>query len=525
MSLIRGFTTTGGLTLASRVAGFVRDILTAAMLGAGPIADAFFVALKLPNLFRRVFAEGAFSVAFVPIFAGELEERGAASAKEFAERTAAVMVAILLPLTGLAILAMPSLVPLIAPGFVDDPVRFEPAVAFARDTFPYLMLMSLTALYGGVLNSLERFAPFAAAPILFNLCLIGGLLVARYTDLAAGQALAWAVPIAGIAQLLLVAFVAARAGMALRLPLPVLSPRIRRLFRNMGPAALGAGVMQINAFADLILASLLPVGAISFLYYADRLYQLPLGVIGIAIGTALLPILSRLVRKAKLDGNDASAAAVAAAQNRAIEYAMLLALPAAGGLLALAWPLISTLFERGAFDGDAARLTAYALMGYAIGVPAYVLIKILQTAFYARQDTGTPMRFAVVATLANILGSVALILILPPRVGHVGIALSTGVTAWLNVALLARRLGGRGWFAPDARLRARLVRQALVTLAMIGGLVVAALLLGDALAAASAWQIPTLLLLVAGAMAFYFAACQLAGAVRLGEFARVLRRR
>lgn len=524
MSLIRAFATISGLTMVSRVFGLVRDVLTAAVLGAGPIADAFFVALKLPNLFRRVFAEGAFTIAFVPIFAGELERGGTAEARLFAERSLAVMLSVLLPLTGLAIWAMPWIMPILAPGFVDDPQRFDTAVQFARDTFPYLMLMSVVALLGGVLNALERFAPFAAAPILFNASLIGALLVAAWTDLGAGQALAWAVPLAGILQLILLAVAAARAGMPLRLPVPVLSPRIRRLFRLMGPAALGAGVQQVNAFVDILLASLLPVGAISFLYYADRLYQLPLGVIGIAIGTALLPTLARLIKRAKGEGNTD---AVHAAQNRALEYGLLFALPAAVGLIALAGPIIATVFQRGAFGAADTAATAWTLTAYAVGVPAYVLVKVLQTAFYAGENTRTPVIVAAATTVANgALSALLILAILPPAWGHVGIAGATAATAWANAGSLALLLARRGSLVPDARLRGAAGKLTLAALAM--GLAVGAgawALSQPLMQGGLALQVPVLGGLIAGGAAVFFTLGIALGAVRTGELRQVVRRR
>lgn len=451
MGLARALATVGGLTLLSRVAGFFRDILMAAILGAGPIADAFFVALKLPNLFRRLTAEGAFSVSFVPLFSEALERQDRGAAIRFAEDALAVMLTVLAPFTLLAVLAMPGLIGLIAPGFLDDPERYAAAVDFARITFPYLMLMSLTALMGGVLNALDRFAPFAAAPILFNLCLIASLLVLAPHTANAGWALSYGVAAAGVVQLLWLAWSLRRARVDLRLPAPRLSPRIRRLFRLMGPGAIGAGVMQINLFIDVLIASLLPAGAISYLYYADRLNQLPLGVIGIAIGTALLPMLSRQLAATDADGNGDKAAALAT-QNRALELGMLLAVPCAAGLIALAEPIIAVLFERGAFEPSTTRAVAAALMAYAVGIPGYIVVKVFSTAFHARQDTATPVKIAIACTLLNTLGS----LTLSQVIGHVGIALSTGVTAWLNAALLYRALARQGDVAIGGRTWRRL---------------------------------------------------------------------
>ncbi|NBC32005.1 MAG: murein biosynthesis integral membrane protein MurJ [Alphaproteobacteria bacterium] len=518
MPLLRAVATVGGLTLLSRVAGFVRDVLMAAVLGAGPVADAFFVALKLPNLFRRLFAEGAFSVSFVPLFSAELQSRGRPAARRLAEEALALMVAVLAPLTVLAVAAMPWIIPVMAPGFVDDGDRYALAVEFARITFPYLFVMSLVALMGGVLNALDRFAPFAAAPVLFNLTLISALLGATAWFATPGHALAYAVAAAGIVQLLWLAWHCRRAGFALRLPRPRLTPAMRRLLRLMGPGALGAGVMQINLFVDTLLASLLPAGAISYLYYADRLYQLPLGVIGIAIGTAVLPILSRQV---EAGGASAANAPAMDTQNRALEFGLMLALPAAAALMVIPAPILTVLFERGAFGPEETMATAAALAAYALGIPAYILVKVLSTAYFARQDTASPVKVAVVCTMANIALSLSLIWWL----GHVGIALATGITAWVNAALLARGLRRHGFLAVDARLRRRLPRMALATAGMAAALYGGALLLAATLAGGLALQIAALAGLVLGGAAVYLALVVLTGAARLQDVAALLKAR
>ena len=511
MSFVRAFATVGGLTLVSRVAGFARDVLTAAILGAGPVADAFFVALKLPNLFRRMFAEGAFAVSFVPMFSAELARSGRPSAKAFAEEALAVMVVVLVPLTALAVAGMHYLVPVIAPGFLDRPDTFAAAVEFARITFPYLMMMSLAALLGSMLNAVDRFAPFASAPILFNLSLIAALLGLTPVLQTAGHALAWGVAAAGIIQLVWLAAHAYRAGLDLRLARPRLTPRIRKLFRLMAPGAVGAGVMQINLFVDTLLASLLSAGAISYLYYADRLYQLPLGVIGIAIGTAMLPLASRQVAAGALD-------AAMATQNRAIEFGLLLSLPAAAALIAMPVPILTVLFERGAFGPAETAATAAALAAYAIGIPAYILVKVLSTAFFARHDTASPVRIAIICTVANILLSLSLIQVL----GHVGIALSTGLTAWINAGLLARGLARRGLLAVDHRLRRRVPRLAFASVAIGVALYGMSHLLSDLLAADILTGAVTLGGMVAGGAVLYFAIAHATGAARLGELRALL---
>jgi len=518
MPLLRAIATVGGLTMVSRVAGFARDVLTAAILGAGPVADAFFVALKLPNLFRRLFAEGAFSVAFVPMFSAELEQNGRPAAKAFAEEALAAMVGVLVPLTVAAVVAMPWLVPAIAPGFVDQPDKFALAVEFARITFPYLMMMSLVALMGGVLNSVDRFAPFAAAPILFNATLIAALLFLTPYVATPGHALSYGVAAAGVLQLLMLAEACRRAGYALRLPRPRLGGRTVRLLRLMGPGAIGAGVMQINIFIDVLLASLLPTGAISYLYYADRLYQLPLGVIGIAIGTAVLPLLSRQVATGGADGSNQPAMTT---QNRAIEFGLLLALPAAAALVVIPGPILTVLFERGAFGRVETIATAWALAAYAIGIPAYILVKVLSTVYFARQDTASPVKVAVVCTVANVALSLSLIW----WIGHVGIALATGLTAWINAGLLARGLRRRGFLVLDARLRTRLPRLALATAGFAAALWAMAVGLAGPLAGPLPVAAPALVLLVAAGAAVYFGLAQMLGAAELKDMVRLVRRR
>jgi putative peptidoglycan lipid II flippase len=513
MSFAHAIATVGGLTMLSRVTGFARDILTAAILGAGPVADAFFVALKLPNFFRRLFAEGAFTVSFVPMFSAELQRNGRRAAQDFAEEALAVMVTVLLPFVSAMVAAMPWLMHALAPGFGDEPEKFALAVDFARMTFPYLLLVSLVALLGGVLNSLDRFGPFAAAPIAFNLTLIAALLVAREAGMPAGLIMSQAVTVAGIVQLVWLAASCRAAGIGLRLRLPRLTPDVKKLMVLMVPGAIGTGVMQINLFINIVLASLLPSGAVSFLYYADRLNQLPLGVIGIAIGTALLPVLSRHVAASNHD-------AVRHFLSRALEFSLMLGLPAAVALLIAAQPIIHVLFERGAFGPHETAATAQALAAYAIGIPAFVIVKVLSAAFFARQDTGTPVRVAIAVTLTN--AGLGLALIEP--LGHVGIALATGITAWMNAVLLGWLLHRRGNFQIDDRLCRRAPRLA------AAGLVMGLALQGTASALAPWLDGPmvvrttALAALVGIGAAVYFAVAHGIGGVRLGEIGILLKR-
>ena len=449
MALLRSAATVGGYTMASRVLGFIRDILTAAFLGAGPMADAFFVAQRLPNLFRSLFAEGAFSAAFVPLFAGMIAADGKPAAKRFAEDAMAVLLAALCAFVVAGELATPWLLDLLAPGFRANPGKFELTVGLTRITFPYLLFISLTALQGGILNSVERFAATAATPMLLNIFLIGALVLVRPIS---GEALAWALTLSGFAQFLWLMVSCHQAGLSLSLPMPRLTPEVKRMLRLMLPGVFGAGVTQLNLVVSTAVASLLPTGAVSYLYYADRLNQLPLAVVGIAVGTAILPSLARQVRLGDEDGARHT-------QNRGLELALLLTVPAAVGLGVAAWPIMTVLFQRGAFGPVEAQATAAALAAYAAGLPAFVLIKIMTPGYFARHDTATPVKIAFAAMGTNLVLTLVLGLALP--FGHVGVATATSVAGWVNAVSLMAVLHRRGHFRLDERSR-RVVPRILV---------------------------------------------------------------
>lgn len=457
MSLIRAMATVGGLTGISRVAGFVRDILTASLLGAGPIADAFFVALKLPNFFRRVTAEGAFSVSFVPVYSETLEKEGVEAADKFASNVFMLMLSGLSLFCLIAMFAMPWIVYGVAPGFHDDALRMNLAIDLSRVTFPYLLAMSLVALLGGALNARGKFAPFAFAPVLFNVSLITALLLSDYFE-TAGHAMAWGVAAAGALQFLWLFVSAVRSGMAITFKLPRMTDKDKKVLKLMGPGVVGAGVMHVNLFADLIMASFLDQGSISYLYYADRLNQLPLGIIGIAVGTALLPVLSRAI--AAEDKEETRGLF-----NKALSYCMILALPAACALFAFSPLIISTLFERGAFDAVDTQATSMILMAYVMGLPAYVAVKVFSTAHWSRQDTMTPVKIAVISTLCNIALSLALIQIM----GAAGIALATGVTGWLQIILHGRALRQLDQFSISTQFYKAVVKVVMCCALMIAG--------------------------------------------------------
>ncbi len=512
MALVRRIATVGGYTGISRILGFVRDILIAHVVGAGPVADAFFVAFRLPNMFRRIFAEGAFNAAFVPLFARRLEQESVAAAKLFAEQALSVLLFTLLGLTALAMAAMPWLIHLLAPGFAADPAKFELTVQLSRITFPYLLFMSLTALLSGLLNSLHRFAAAAAAPILLNLFFIFALLAVLPFSGFPGHLMAWTVAAAGIAQFLLLVAAGGRAGMWLSLRPPRMTPGVKRLLVLMVPGLLSAGVLQINILVGNAIASGAP-GAISFLYYADRVYQLPLGLIGIAFGVVLLPDLSRKLRA----GADAVAMTTL---NRGLELAMLLTLPAAVALLVIPDPIVVVLFERGALTREESEAIAAALAAFALGLPAYVLVKILQPGFFAREDTVTPLKMAAASVAANVALSLALF----PVIGHVGIALATALAAWLNTVLLAIGLSRRNFFALDARLRGRLPRIALSTLVMGGAIWWLSGWLAPWFDAGLLQRIAGLAILVVIGLLLYALLALGSGAVHRAELAQALRR-
>ena len=511
--MLRSVLTVGGWTMASRVLGFARDMLVAARLGAGPVADAFFVALKLPNLFRRLFGEGAVNAAFVPAFAGTLVHDGRAAAQDLAERMGALLALWLGLLTVLGLIFMPQVLVVLAPGFRADPEKFELAVELTRITMGYLPLICLTALVSGVLNGLDRFGAAAAAPVFFNLLLMAALVGLAPYVATPGHALAWGVLASGFVQLAMVWFAARQAGMALNLIRPpAITPAVKQVLRRMAPGLLGAGVTQINLAVDVIIASLLPSGAVSFLYYADRVAQLPLGVVGAALGTAMLPLLSRQLRA----GQSLSAHR---SMNRGTELALLLTLPSAVGLAAAAGPIVSALFQRGAFGAEAASASAAALVAYAFGLPAFVLVKVFAPGFFARGDTTTPVRIGIVAVALNL----ALNLLFMSWLAHVGIALATACAAWVNAGLLAWMLARRGHFVADRRSRQRLPRILAASLVMgvaVGGL---ALLLPEAEGSAMR-ALQAALLIGTGAVAYLGAGVALR-AFNVREVIGMLRRR
>ena len=509
ISLMRSIVTVGGWTLLSRGAGFARDMMMAAYLGAGPVADAFNVAFSLPNMFRRFFAEGAFNMAFVPMFSKKLE--GGEDAQGFARDAFSGLSAILVLFSVLGTLAMPWLVWLMASGFAQD-ARFELAVTFGQITFVYILFISLVALLSGVLNAYGHFTEAGFVPVLMNLIFIAAMWLAVVRGWDMGLTLAWTTPITGIAQLAFTWVSAHRIGFRLQLRLPRMTPDLKRLALIAGPAMLAGGVVQINLLVGRQVASYTE-GAVSWLVYADRLYQLPLGVVGIAIGTVLLPDLSRRLRAGDAAGGRDSF-------NRGTEFALAMTVPAGVALMVIALPIVQTLYERGAFGPDDSAATALVLAIYGAGLPAFVLHKVLQPLYYAREDSRSPFRYALWSMLLNAVIAFGL----APLIGFVASALATTAAGWIMVWQLwhgSRAMGDEARL--DARLRHRLPRLLAASAIMGVVLVLGEVVLGTALST-QYWRIPALAGLISVGIVTYFVAGSVIGAFRMSEFRALLRR-
>jgi putative peptidoglycan lipid II flippase len=515
--LVRGFLTVGSWTFASRLFGFIRDMMIAAFLGSGPVAEAFLVAFSLPNMFRRFFAEGAFNMAFVPMFSkkltGEKDGEGSrAEAETFASDAFSMLGAALIVFTIIGTIAMPVLVWAMASGFAGD-ARFDMAVDFGRIAFSYILFISLVALLSGVLNSFGSFTEASFVPVLMNIMFIVAMYVASKLGWDMGLTLAWTVPVTGIAQLAFTWFSARHLGFNLTPHWPKMTPDLKRLMIIAGPAVLSGGVVQINLLVGRQVASFTE-GAVAWLSYADRLYQLPLGVVAIAIGTVLLPALSRHLR----DKDEISARATF---SRGMEFALFLTLPAAFALVIIADPLVSVLYGRGAWSADDTYGTAVALAAYGIGLPAFVLHKVLQPLYYAREDSRSPFKFALISMVVNVVFAVAL----QPVIGFLAAALATTVSGWVMVIQLwfgARKMGAAAH--PDARFWARLWRIVLASAVMGVALWAMQHWLGDSLRTAGT-RYGALAALCGVGIVVYFMTAGLIGAFGLGEFKGMLRRK
>ena len=424
-SLFRSFFTVSFYTFLSRVLGFIRDILIARYLGSTVIADAFFVAFRIPNFFRRVLAEGAYSAALIPVFSGVvLNPKDEREASDFVENTTSMLLFATVVLTILFFFGMPYIIQVLAPGFTDNKEAYELAVHFGKIIFPYIIFISLAAHFASINNVHERFAAGAFAPAILNISFILSLFFLTPFVTTAGHALSYGVLIGGVLQFLYL-YRAVLNFYRPRIRIPVLNEKLKKFFKLFLPGVVGSGVIQLNIVIGTIIASFLPVGAISHIYYADRLNQLPLAIFGIALGIVLLPSLSKAIKQSDLETTNNI-------QNRSIEFSLLISLPSAIGLFILAEPIIHILFERGAFVAEDTFYTAKVLSYFALGLPAYIIIKVLVSCFFAREDTRTPLYISIVSVISNVVLSLLLI----ASMREMGIALATAISAWINALLL-----------------------------------------------------------------------------------------
>lgn len=461
MSLLRSITTFGGFTLISRFTGFARDMVIANFLGAGMVSDAFFVSFKLPNLFRSLFAEGAFTTAFVPMLSGKFVSSSKEQGILFASQAISVLAFFLTLFVIIIEIAMPAIVTILAPGFAGDAGKIDLAVTLSRITFPFLLFISVVSFQSGILNSLGKFAAPAAAPIILNLTMIASAFAFMNTGPTPAHGIAMGVTLAGIIEIIWLRFFLRRLGVYLKPQLQIINliknTEIKTLFRRIAPGVLGAGIYQINMVVDTILVSLVGTGAISWLYYANRLQQLPLGVVGAAISVALLPVLSQQLKANNIE--DARNT-----QDKAVEYGMIISFPAAIAIIILAHPIINILFERGKFSAHDTLMTAYAVMLYAASLPAYVMVKALAPNFFARGDTKTPVKYSIIVFAAN-LGSC---LILMQFFGHLGIAAATTIAAFVSLYQYIRGLKKRGYWQFSHSLIIKILKTALCAIIMGG---------------------------------------------------------
>lgn len=513
MKLGKAIGTIGGLTLLSRVLGMAREAVMASVLGANRYTDIFLVAFRLPNMFRRFFGEGAFSAGFVPLFSKRLHgEGGIEDAKAFSEEVLAVFLPFLAIFTLIGQVAMPGLVWALASGLPAESEQI--AVTLSRITFPYLMLISLVSLFSGVLNSMNRFTAAAFAPALLNLMMLGALLLVPIGGMASVTALAWSVIAGGIIQLALVWWSARRANVSLRLRRPRMTPGVRQFFLVVFPALISAGVYQISLLIDTQFLSHLAEGSLSHFNYADRLNQLPLGIIGTALGTAILPSISRYIGQDQPDEANK-------VQNQALDMAMLLTLPAAVALAVIGIPIVSLVYRHGEFTPQDAIVTGNTLALFALGLPAYVLVKVFTPAFFARQDMRTPLYVAIVVLVINLILNFALV----GPFGLYGLAGALMITAWLNCLLLWAILARRGHFRLDRQVGSRVLRQVLAAAAMGGALYAGNHALADFAAGSKLGQIGAPLLLVAGGGLVYLGLGWVIGAVDKDDVMVLLRRK
>lgn len=459
MKLVKSILIINFYTILSRIFGYLRTVVMANYLGTGPMADALSIAIKIPSLLRRILAEGAMNAAFVPTFSGLLTEKGPKAAQGYAREIYSLLLVILLVLTGVVEIFIEPILSIAVPGFAKDPLRMGYLVDYTRIVFPFILFISLAALYSGILSSFDRFAALSASPLFGNMAIILGTFGFLSVTSTPGHAMAWAILISGVVQLLCVSIPARRMNVRLKIQRPTWSPAIKKFFLLLAPTAAGAGVVQVNILIDMAMASYLPTGGVSILNYADRLVQLPLSMLGTAIGMALLPLMSRQFKK-----NELSEALES--QNLSIEYALLFLVPAMLGLLFYAEPIVKVLYESGKFNAQASEQTAYTAMILTMGLPAYVLIKVFTTSFFARHDTKTPVQIALFSVLINV--GLNVLLIRP--LAHLGLALATAFSAWVNVSLLILMLYRQNLLRPSDRLKRFFPRMLVASALALGGM-------------------------------------------------------
>jgi len=505
MNLVKSIATVGNYTILSRIVGFFRDKLMAMYIGPGPVMDALSVAIKIPSFFRRLFAEGAFNAAFIPLFSSVLTNGGKKEARTYAEEIMAWLITLIIIVIVIFEIFMPTIMQYLAYGFRSTPDRMELAITLTRITMPYLLLISLTALYGGILNSLDKFVSAASSPAAGNTFLVLAIFTCRHS-IAEGASIAWIILISGTIQLLWVLIPASKEGLSLRPLLPRITPQVKTFFKKMIPGAIGSGVVQINLFIGTLIASFLPVGGISYLYFADRLNQLPLSVIGTAVSTALLPLMSRQIKEGNISGALHN-------QNRSLEYALLLVLPASIALFIAALPFVRIVFEGDKFGINESLQTARTLQAFSFGLPAYILIKIFSTTFFARKEMKTPV---VVASFCVIVDIILSILLLKP-LAYVGIALATAASAWINAIVLGVILKKQNFLKFDKKIRHFFPRCLLAAIIMGVAVFYTSLLVEPFLCTSIFWKFLIFCFLVGVGLVVFFGTIFLSKAVDFKE--------
>ena len=493
MSLVKSTLTIGFFTFLSRISGFVRDVLMAQLLGAGMLSDAFFVAFKLPNFFRRLFAEGAFNAAFIPSFSSVLTTEGRDAAIKFAGEVMSVLALVLFILNVVFIIFMPWITPLFAPGFATTPEKFDLTVTLSEITFPYIFFISLVSLLGGVLNSMGKFAAPAASPILLNLCMIGTMLGLNSLSPTPAHALSFGVFIAGAVQLGWLVFACIKSGAMPTIVRPRMTPQVKAMLLLMAPAALGSGVQQLNLLIDVIIASHIP-SAVSYLYYADRITELPIGMIGVAVGTVLLPMLSKQIRSGDI-------AAARTSMNRALELVLLFGLPCSAALCVISEPIIRVLYQHGKFTLHDMQEAVPTLIAFTIGLPAFLAVKIFAPGFYANHDTKTPFKIAVLCVAVNLFFNLFFVYVV--KMDQTGMALATTIAGWVNVGTMMAILYKRGIYAPDAMLKSRLIKMLIASAIMAAALYVAQSAVNDWYDQGPAMKVAALSLVIVIGMAVF----------------------